>query len=38
MTLAQAALTQSYAWIVFGIGFIVFGVAAVVWANRRPRP
>jgi hypothetical protein len=37
-TLAQAALTQSYAWIVFGIGFIVFGVAAVVWANKRPRP
>jgi len=36
--LAQASMTQAYAWIVFGIGFAIFGVAAVVWASKRPSP
>lgn len=39
MMLAQAqmaALTnQSYAWMLFGLGFIVLAIAAVVWAFKR---
>lgn len=33
---AQAFNTQAIAWIVFGLGFMIFGVAAVVWAYRGP--
>jgi tetratricopeptide (TPR) repeat protein len=32
LALANAAMTQAYAWIIFGIGFMIIGLAAVVWA------
>ena len=33
---AQALATQALGWIVFGFGFLVIGIAACIWAYRRP--
>jgi hypothetical protein len=33
---AQAANTQALAWVIFGIGFMIIGIAACIWAFRRP--
>lgn len=38
LAIADAINMQSIALVLFGIGFIVFGFAAVVWAYRRPIP
>ena len=35
LILAENARIQSIAWILFGLGFLVFGIAAVVWAYKR---
>jgi hypothetical protein len=34
---ADAAVNQSYSWILFGIGFILIGIAAIVYAYRKPK-
>jgi hypothetical protein len=36
-TTADAILNQSYAWILFGIGFIIMGLAALVYAYKKPQ-
>ncbi|UCE16905.1 MAG: tetratricopeptide repeat protein [Candidatus Bathyarchaeota archaeon] len=33
---ADAAMTQAYAWILFGLGFVFMGIATIVYAYRKP--
>jgi len=33
---ADAAVNQSYAFILFGLGFVFMGIAAIVYAYRKP--
>lgn len=35
---ADAARLQGYSWNLFAVGFILFGVAAIVYAARKPKP
>jgi tetratricopeptide (TPR) repeat protein len=34
---ADAAMNQSYSWILFGIGFVLMGIATIVYAYRKPK-
>ena len=34
---ADAAVNQSYSWILFGIGFVFMGIATIVYASRKPK-
>ena len=34
---ADAAVNQSYSWILFGIGFVFMGIATIVYASRKPQ-
>jgi len=34
---ADAAMTQAYSWILFGLGFIFMGIATIVYAYRKPK-
>jgi tetratricopeptide (TPR) repeat protein len=34
---ADAAVNQSYSWILFGIGFVLMGIATIVYAYRKPK-
>jgi len=34
---ADAAVNQSYSWILFGIGFVFMGIATIVYAFRKPK-
>jgi tetratricopeptide (TPR) repeat protein len=34
---ADAAVNQSYSWVLFGIGFVLMGVATIVYAYRKPK-
>ncbi len=36
MRQADAAVTQAYSWILFGLGFVFMGVATIVYAYRKP--
>lgn len=37
LRIADAVLNQSYAWILFGIGFIIIGAGVLVYAYRKPQ-
>jgi cbb3-type cytochrome oxidase subunit 3 len=37
MKTAEAIVNQSYAWILFGLGFVFIGVATIVYASRKPK-
>jgi len=34
---ADAAVSQSYSWILFGLGFVFMGIATIVYAYRKPK-
>ena len=34
---ADAAVNQSYSWILFGIGFVFMGIATIVYASKKPK-
>jgi len=34
--LAQSSLNQSYAWILFGLGFVIIGIGVLVYAIKKP--
>jgi len=34
---ADAAVNQSYSWTLFGLGFVLMGVATIVYAYRKPK-
>jgi len=34
---ADAAVTQAYSWILFGLGFVFMGIATIVYAYRKPQ-
>lgn len=34
---ADAAMNQSYSWILFGLGFVFMGIATIVYAFRKPK-
>ncbi len=34
---ADAAVNQSYAWMLFGLGFVFMGIATIVYAYRKPK-
>ncbi len=34
---ADAAVYQSFSWILFGLGFVFMGIATIVYATRRPK-
>jgi len=34
---ADAAVNQSYSWILFGLGFVLMGIATIVYAFRKPK-
>ena len=34
---ADAVVNQSYAWILFGLGFVLMGIATIVYAYRKPK-
>jgi hypothetical protein len=34
---ADAAVNQSYSWVLFGVGFVLMGIATIVYAYRKPK-
>jgi len=34
---ADAAVNQSYSWILFGLGFVFMGIATIVYASKKPK-
>jgi tetratricopeptide (TPR) repeat protein len=34
---ADAAVNQSYSWILFGLGFVFMGIATIVYASKKPQ-
>jgi tetratricopeptide (TPR) repeat protein len=37
LTTANATLNQSYAWIIFGIGFVIMSIGIMVYAMKKPK-